>query len=74
MLSRRLAMKQWRQGGTAWPAKVSYHKTIDFLFDKTSQSLGTCSSSEAHAPDVPLGSVLGFAILPAEYVLNPFPM
>jgi hypothetical protein len=66
MLNRRLSMEQWRHCGTACPAKVSHHKTIDSLFDETSKSLGLRSSSEAHAPDLPLGSVLGIATLPPE--------
>jgi hypothetical protein len=66
MLNRKLSMEQYRHCGTACPAKVSHHKTIDSLSDKTSKSLGFRSSSEAHAMDVPLGSVHGMATLPPQ--------
>jgi hypothetical protein len=66
MLNRRLSMEQCHHYGTACPAKVSHHKAIDSLFDKTSKSLGLHSSSGAHAPDLPLGSVHGMAILPPQ--------
>jgi hypothetical protein len=57
MLNRRLSMERCCHRGTACPAKVSYRKMIDSVFDKTSKSPGLRSSSEAHALDLPLGSV-----------------